>query len=102
MELSYTYAKSIDMGSDDERTVFSSSTGSTVGSSFSAILNAWNPKLSYGASTTTFVTWLLQTGCQICHSAEASCLAATPIMGGIRVIGGWQFPASALDQRAAL
>ena len=34
MELSYTYAKSMDMGSDAERTVYSSSTGSTVGSSF--------------------------------------------------------------------
>ena len=50
MELSYTYSKSLDMGSDDERTVYSSSTGSSVGSSFSAILNAWNPQLSYGPS----------------------------------------------------
>ncbi len=44
MEFSYTYSKSMDMGSDDERTVYSSSTGSSVGSSFSAILNAWNPR----------------------------------------------------------
>jgi hypothetical protein len=50
MEFSYTYSKSMDMGSDDERTVYSSSTGSSVGSSFSAILNAWNPGLSYGPS----------------------------------------------------
>ena len=50
MELSYTYAKSLDMGSDDERTMYSSSTGTTVGSSFSAILNAWNPRLNYAAS----------------------------------------------------
>ena len=50
MELSYTYSKSLDMGSDDERTVYSSSTGTSIGSSFSAILNAWNPQLSYGPS----------------------------------------------------
>ena len=56
MELSYTYAKSLDMGSDDERTVYSSSTGSSVGSSFSAILNAWNPQLATAPPTTTSVT----------------------------------------------
>ena len=50
MEFSYTYSKSMDMGSDDERTMFSQSTGSSIGSSFSAILNAWNPALSYGPS----------------------------------------------------
>ncbi len=50
MEFSYTYSKSMDMGSDDERTVYSSSTGTSVGSSFSAILNAWNPRLSYAPS----------------------------------------------------
>ncbi|HZD30545.1 MAG TPA: TonB-dependent receptor [Candidatus Angelobacter sp.] len=50
MEFSYTYSKALDMGSDDERTVYSSSTGSSVGSSFSAILNAWNPRLNYGPS----------------------------------------------------
>lgn len=50
MEFSYTYSKANDMGSDDERTLFSQSTGSSVGSSFSAILNAWNPALSYGPS----------------------------------------------------
>ncbi len=50
MELSYTFSKSMDMGSDAERTIFSSSTGSNLGSSFSAILNAWNPKQNYAPS----------------------------------------------------
>src|ERR1017187_6730108 len=47
MELSYTFSKSLDMGSDTERTMFSSSTGTNVGSSFGAILNAWKPRLNY-------------------------------------------------------
>jgi hypothetical protein len=50
MELSYTLSKSLDMGSDAERTMFSSSTGTSAGSSFGAILNAWNPRLNYAAS----------------------------------------------------
>lgn len=50
LEISYTFSKSMDMGSDAERTIFSSSTGSNLGSSFSAILNAWNPKQNYAPS----------------------------------------------------
>jgi hypothetical protein len=50
MELSYTLSKSIDMGSDSERTMFSSSTGTSAGSSFGAILNAWNPRLNRAVS----------------------------------------------------
>jgi hypothetical protein len=50
MELGYTFSKSIDMGSDSERTIFSSSTGTSVGSSFGAIINAWNPRLNRGVS----------------------------------------------------
>jgi hypothetical protein len=90
MELSYTYAKSLDMGSDDERTVYSSSTGSTVGSSFSAILNAWNPALSYGPSDY-----------DIRHLITGSWVADLPFGSGKfiggnaghglnRIIGGWQ------------
>jgi hypothetical protein len=90
MEVSYTYAKSMDMGSDDERTVYSSSTGSSVGSSFSAILNAWNPGLSYAPSDF-----------DIRHLVTASWVADLPFgrgkaIGGQasprmdRVIGGWQ------------
>jgi hypothetical protein len=90
MELSYTYAKSMDMGSDDERTVFSQSTGSTVGSSFSAILNAWNPNLNYAPSDY-----------DIRHLVTASWVADLPFGKGKllgshsgtwvdRVIGHWQ------------
>jgi hypothetical protein len=50
MELSYTLSKSLDMGSDSERTMFSSSTGTSAGSSFGAILNAWNPRLNHADS----------------------------------------------------
>jgi hypothetical protein len=50
MELSYTLSKSLDMGSDSERTMFSSSTGTSAGSSFGAILNAWNPRLNRAVS----------------------------------------------------
>jgi hypothetical protein len=50
MELGYTFSKALDMGSDAERTMFSSSTGTSMGSSFGAILNAWKPRLNYAAS----------------------------------------------------
>jgi hypothetical protein len=50
LALSYTLAKSLDMGSDAERTMFSASTGTNAGSSFGAILNAWKPRLNYAAS----------------------------------------------------
>jgi len=50
MELNYTFSKSLDMGSDAERTMFSSSTGTSAGSSFGAILNAWKPRLNYAPS----------------------------------------------------
>jgi hypothetical protein len=50
MELNYTLSKSLDLGSDTERTMFSSSTGTNAGSSFGAILNAWNPRLNHAVS----------------------------------------------------
>jgi hypothetical protein len=90
MEFSYTYAKSLDMGSDDERTMFSQSTGSNIGSSFSAILNAWNPGLSYGPSdydvhhlVTTSWVWELPVGRGKLIGSHSS-----PWLDG--VIGGWQ------------
>jgi hypothetical protein len=50
LELSYTLSKSLDMGSDAERTTYSASTGTSSGSSFGAILNAWNPHANYAPS----------------------------------------------------
>jgi len=50
LEVSYTFSKSLDMGSDTERTMFSSSTGTSVGSSFGAIVNAWKPRANYAVS----------------------------------------------------
>ncbi len=90
MEFSYTYSKAMDMGSDDERTVYSSSTGTSVGSSFSAILNAWNPGLSYAPADY-----------DIRHLVTASWVAELPFGRGKllgsqaspglnRIIGGWQ------------
>lgn len=49
-KLGYTLAKSLDLGSDAERTQFSSSTGTSAGSSFSAIVNSWNPRLNRAPS----------------------------------------------------
>ncbi len=90
MEFSYTFSKSMDMGSDDERTVYSSSTGSTVGSSFSAILNAWNPGLSYAPSdfdirhlvTTTWVVEL--------PFGKGKLIGGQSSRWMNHIIGGWQ------------
>lgn len=90
MEFSYTYSKSMDLGSDDERTMFSQSTGSSNGSSFSAILNAWNPGLSYGPSDY-----------DIRHLITTNWVLELPVGRGKfigsqagpwldRIIGGWQ------------
>jgi len=48
-DLSYTWSKSIDMGSDTERHAFVPG-GGTVGSSLSAIYNSWKPGLNRGVS----------------------------------------------------
>jgi hypothetical protein len=91
MELSYTFSKSLDMGSDAERTTFSSSTGTNAGSSFGAILNAWKPRLNYAASdfdVRHFVTgnWVV----------ELPVGTGKALLGGSgremdNVIGNWQF-----------
>jgi hypothetical protein len=89
--LSYTLAKSMDMGSDAERTMFSSSTGTSAGSSFGAILNAWKPHLNYAPSDF-----------DVRQLVNASWVAQLPIgrgklfLGGTspqmdRLIGNWQF-----------
>ena len=90
MEFSYTYSKSMDLGSDDERTVFSQSTGSSVGSSFSAILNAWNPGLNYGPSDYDIrhlitASWVYQLPMGRGHALGSQ---ASPRVNTI--IGGWQ------------
>jgi hypothetical protein len=90
MELSYTLSKSIDMGSDSERTMFSSSTGTSAGSSFGAILNAWNPRLNRAASD--FDTRHLVSGNWV---AELPVGRGKTLMGGANrvmnaALGDWQ------------
>ncbi len=90
MELSYTYAKSLDMGSDDERTVYSSSTGSSVGSSFSAILNAWNPQLSYGPSDYDIRHLITGSWVVDLPFGKGKWLGSRSSTWMDRIIGGWQ------------
>lgn len=90
MEVSYTFSKSLDMGSDAERTTFSSSTGTSAGSSFGAILNAWKPRLNYAVSD--FDVRHLVTGSWVW---ELPFGRGKALFGGSsaemdRVIGGWQ------------
>jgi hypothetical protein len=76
MEFSYTLSKSIDMGSDTERTIFSSSTGTNAGSSFAAILNAWSPRLNRAVSD--FDTR---------HLVSANWVAELPVGSGKKLLG---------------
>lgn len=90
LEFSYTNAKSMDMGSDDERTVYSSSTGTSVGSSFSAILNAWNPRLSYAPSDYDVrhliaASWVVEL-----PFGEGKLVGAEASAWLNHIIGGWQ------------
>jgi hypothetical protein len=77
LELSYTVAKSLDMGSDAERTTFSSSTGTNAGSSFGAILNAWKPRLNYAISDF-----------DVRHLITGNWVAELPVGRGRALLGG--------------
>jgi hypothetical protein len=77
MELSYTFSKSLDLGSDTERTMFSSSTGTNAGSSFGAILNAWNPRLNRAVSDF-----------DVRHLVSGNWVAEMPIGRGKALLGG--------------
>jgi hypothetical protein len=51
VDFSYTFSKSIDMGSDTERgSEFNNITGGPNGGSFSSIINTWNPSLNRAVS----------------------------------------------------
>jgi hypothetical protein len=76
-ELSYTFSKSLDMGSDAERTMFSASTGTSAGSSFGAILNAWKPRLNYAVSDF-----------DVRHLINANWVVELPIGRGKAFLGG--------------
>jgi hypothetical protein len=65
------------MGSDAERTMFSSSTGTSAGSSFGAILNAWNPRLSYAPSDF-----------DVRHSVTGDWVAELPVGSGKPLLSG--------------
>ena len=90
MEFSYTYSKSMDMGSDDERTVFSQSTGSSIGSSFSAILNAWSPGLSYGPSDFDVRHLITASGIVQLPFGRGKIIGSNCAPWLDRMIGGWQ------------
>jgi len=77
MELSYTLSKSLDMGSDNERTMFSSSTGTSAGSSFGAILNAWNPRFNRAVSDF-----------DVRHLVSGNWVAELPVGRGKTLLGG--------------
>lgn len=86
LDFSYTLSKSIDMGSDTER---SSEIGNN--GSFSNILNSWKPSLNRGASD--FDTRHLVTGDFIYRLPIGT---GKPLMGGANrfvnaVVGGWQW-----------
>jgi hypothetical protein len=77
MKLSYTLSKSLDMGSDNERTMFSSSTGTSAGSSFGAILNAWNPPFNRAVSDF-----------DVRHLVSGNWVAELPVGRGKTLLGG--------------
>jgi hypothetical protein len=90
MNLGYTFSKSLDMGSDAERTMFSSSTGTSEGNSFGAILNSWKPRLNYAVSD--FDVRHLITGNWV---AELPVGRGKTLLGGMSrtmdaVLGDWQ------------
>jgi hypothetical protein len=91
MELSYTFSKSLDMGSDTERTMFSSSTGTSAGSSFGAIVNAWKPRLNYAASDFDVRHLVTANWVAELPLGTGKALLASASRGVNAVAGGWQF-----------
>ena len=88
-DVSYTYSKSLDLGSDAERTCLQC--GNTSSSTFSWIINAFQPRQNYGPSdfdTRHLITadwlYLLPVG-----HGQAFAPNAGRLVNG--VVGGWQF-----------
>jgi hypothetical protein len=93
MDLSYTFSKSLDLGSDAERAneLAGVGSGSSNGAGFSEILNSFNPKLNKGVSdfdTRSLVTanwvYLVPVGRGQQFAGTANTLLDT-------LIGGWQW-----------
>ena len=85
MDFGYTFSKSMDIGSDAERT-----TSANYSSTFSEIIDAWNPQKNYGPSDfdvrhliTTNWTYLLPVGRGRQFGGGSSRVVDA-------VIGGWQ------------
>jgi hypothetical protein len=90
LEVSYTYSKSLDLGSDAERAIYAIGT-SIPGSAFGAILNAWNPRQNYAPSdfdVRHLVTahWVLDV-----PLGKGKALGARFSPKLDAVLGGWQF-----------
>jgi hypothetical protein len=88
-DFSYTYGKSLDMGSDTERSMYSIGTN-VPGSAFGAILNAWNPQENYAPSDfdvrhVIATNWVLELPLGQGKLVGSS---ASPKLNS--VIGGWQ------------
>jgi hypothetical protein len=80
VDFSYTFSKSIDMGSDTERGTEFNETASTGGGNFSNIINTWNPSLNRGVSD--FDTH---------HIITADWVYILPVGQGQKFLGGSNF-----------
>jgi hypothetical protein len=90
-DISYTYSRSIDFGSDAERSTEFSTTNNNVANGFSSIINTWKPYLNRGVSdfdTTHILTvdWVYQ----LPFGRGRSMLANSNHFVDA-FIGGWQF-----------
>jgi hypothetical protein len=89
-DISYTYSRSIDMGSDAERSTENTGNPPTVAQGFSSIINTWKPYLNRGVSdfdTTHLITidwvYLLPVGKGAAFLANSNGFVNA-------LIGGWQ------------
>ena len=91
VDFSYTFSKSIDMGSDTERGSEFNNTTSSGGGSFSSIINTWNPSLTRAVSdfdTRHLITadWVYQLPVGRGQKFLNTSNVATNLL-----IGGWQW-----------
>ena len=90
MDFSYTLSKSIDFGSDTERSNEFGLTNQNTGA-FSEILNTWKPYLNRGVSDFDTRHLITVDAVYQFHSGEEKCSAAGSTRFGDAIIGGWQF-----------
>jgi hypothetical protein len=90
LEVSYTFSKSIDLGSDAERSTEFTGSPTGTGNSFSEILNTWKPSLNRGVSDFDTHHLLVVDGVYQLPFGRGKALLGGANRLADAIVGGWQ------------